>query len=104
MRSIRTTAQNKFTVFVTLACMASPVSAQQSPQVVIKPHKPFFVRPYLPTSVPPIRLTNSERLHDLIRGGKLYLTVQDTIAAAIENNLDLEVDRYGPLNADWNLK
>jgi outer membrane protein TolC len=40
----------------------------------------------------------------LIRGGKLYLTVQDAIALAIENNIDLEIDRYGPLTAEWNLK
>jgi outer membrane protein TolC len=43
-------------------------------------------------------------MNELIRGGKLYLTVQDAIALAIENNLDLEVARYGPLNAEWNLK
>ena len=30
--------------------------------------------------------------------------MQDAIAAAIENNLDLEVDRYGPLSADWPLQ
>jgi outer membrane protein TolC len=30
--------------------------------------------------------------------------VQDALAVAIENNLDLEVDRYGPLSAEWNLK
>jgi len=34
----------------------------------------------------------------------LYLTVEDAIALAIENNLDLEVDRYGPLNAVWAVK
>ena len=35
----------------------------------------------------------------LMRAGKLYLTVQDALALAIENNLNLEVDRYGPLLA-----
>ena len=30
--------------------------------------------------------------------------MQDAIALAIENNLDLEVDRYGPLAADWQLE
>jgi outer membrane protein TolC len=42
---------------------------------------------------------NSRRLHDLLRAGKLYLTVQDALALAIENNLNLEIDRYGPLLA-----
>ena len=45
------------------------------------------------------RSDNSKRLHDLLRAGKLYLTVQDALALAIENNLDLEIDRYGPLLA-----
>jgi outer membrane protein TolC len=34
----------------------------------------------------------------------LYLTLQDAISLAIENNLDLEVDRYGPLSAEWTLQ
>jgi outer membrane protein TolC len=45
-------------------------------------------------------MTNSERLHALIRGGNLYLSVQDALALAIENNLNLEIYRYGPLLAD----
>jgi outer membrane protein TolC len=51
-----------------------------------------------------VNLSNSDHLHDLIRAGRLYLTVQDAIALAIENNLDLEVDRYGPLGAQWALE
>jgi outer membrane protein TolC len=39
----------------------------------------------------------------LIRAGVLYLTVQDAIALALENNIDLEIARFGPLIADWNL-
>ena len=41
-----------------------------------------------------------EPADSLMRAGKLYLTVQDAIALAIENNLDLEIDRYGPLLAE----
>lgn len=44
-------------------------------------------------------MNNSARLNSLLRAGKLYLTVQDAIALAIENNLGLEIDRYGPLLA-----
>ena len=51
-----------------------------------------------------MNLRNSDHLHSLIRAGRLYLTVQDAIALAIENNLDLEVDRYGPLSAEWALQ
>jgi outer membrane protein TolC len=32
------------------------------------------------------------------------LTVQDALALAIENNLDLEVNRYGPIVAEWRLQ
>lgn len=65
---------------------------------------PAFVRPYIAPVVPPIRPANSSRLHDLIRAGQLYLTVQDALALAVENNLNLEVQRYEPLLADWNLQ
>src|SRR5271165_6445325 len=82
----------------------APLTAQEATVSVEKPNAPFIVRPYLPTHVPPVNLKDSNRLHNLIRAGKLYLTVQDAIALAIENNLDLEVDRYGPLAADWQLE
>jgi outer membrane protein TolC len=86
-----------------LSLLATQCSAQ-TPQEVDKPHGPLLVRSYLPTSTPPVNIQNSDHLHGLIRAGHLYLTVQDAIALAIENNLDLEVDRYGPLSAEWNLE
>jgi outer membrane protein TolC len=75
-----------------------PLYAQQ-PIAVEKPTGSIMVRPYRAPTVPPIRLTNSSRINSLIRAGKLYLTAQDALALAIENNLDLEIDRYGPLIA-----
>lgn len=59
--------------------------------------------PYRPKMPPPINVSNSTRLESLLRGGNLYLSLQDTIALALENNLDLEIQRYGPLVADANL-
>jgi outer membrane protein len=92
-------------VLSVLALLASQSSAQQvSPQTVERPQGPLLVRSYRATSVPPVELGNSDHLHSLIRAGRLYLTVQDAIALAIENNLDLEVDRYGPLSAEWALE
>jgi outer membrane protein TolC len=82
--------------FLPLVCIASILSAQDSPILVEKPDKSIFLRPYFAPSVSPVRLTNSARLLTLLRAGKLYLTVQDAIALAIENNLGLEIDRYGP--------
>src|ERR1700691_6536200 len=34
----------------------------------------------------------------------LYLTVQDAVALALENNLDIEVARYNPIIAEWQLE
>lgn len=50
--------------------------------------------PYTPKRIAPINLSNSNRLESLLRGGRLYLSLQDTIALALENNLDIEVQRY----------
>jgi outer membrane protein len=59
----------------------------------------WLLNPYRPRNVPPINLANSSRLEALVRGGNLYLTAPDVVALAIENNLDVEVQRYAPLLA-----
>jgi len=70
----------------------------------VRPSALIAVRPYVPPQVPPVRLGNSGRLADLVRAGMLYLTVQDAIALALENNIDIEVARYNPILADWQLE
>jgi len=42
----------------------------------------------------PLDLHNSPRVHELIRAGNLYLSLSDALALAIENNLDIELERY----------
>src|ERR1700731_4549963 len=64
----------------------------------------WLLNPYRPRSVPPIRVTNSPRLDSLIRAGNLYLSAHDVVALAIENNIDVEIQRYGPLLAQQILK
>src|SRR5438309_1821413 len=44
--------------------------------------------------LPPVNYDNSPRVHELIRAGNLYLSLQDALALAIENNLDIELQRY----------
>jgi len=51
----------------------------------------------------PINLRNSGRLDSLVRAGRLYLSLSDAIALALENNLDIEIQRYGPRLADTEL-
>jgi outer membrane protein TolC len=50
--------------------------------------------PYTVPSLPGPRLDNSPRLQDLIVDGKLTLTLDDAIALALENNLEIAVTRY----------
>ena len=77
--------------------------AQQEQQLGIAPPHPFSVNmphsrnpfsAYRPATAPPLNLHNSPRLENLIRDGKLYITLQDAIALAIENNLDIAYFRY----------
>jgi outer membrane protein TolC len=79
--------------------LSVPSFAQDLPGGPAKLQVMVPLRWYEAPSVPQVRLTNSPRLPKLIRAGNLYLSAQDAVALAIENNLGLEVDRYGPLLA-----
>lgn len=57
---------------------------------------PDVLGPYTNPRVPPLRLANSALLNELIQNGTLHLSLQDAIALAIENNLDIAVARYNP--------
>jgi outer membrane protein TolC len=46
--------------------------------------------------VPPLAIENSVRIEKLIQDGKLYLSLSDALALALENNLDIAVQRYIP--------
>ena len=70
----------------------------------VRPQAPVLWRPYRAPEVPAVRLGNSGRLGNLMRAGTLYLTAQDAIALALENNIDLEIARYNPLISVWNLE
>ncbi len=62
-----------------------------------------FTSRYTPPQIAPISLANSARLESLIRAGNIYLSLQDAIALALENNLDIEIQRYGPRLSEANL-
>jgi outer membrane protein TolC len=76
---------------------------RQQQQQPVRPQKPFYIplphsrnpmSPYMPSDVPPLDLNNSPLLQSVIRDGKLYLSLRNVIALAIENNLDLASFRY----------
>lgn len=86
-------------------CWLLPAMAQQQTGVEpIRPTGSILWRPYKATTVPPVRLANSDRIKILIQGGKLYLTVHDAIALALENNIDIETARLNPSLMAWNLE
>lgn len=68
--------------------------APQRPFRVDLPHSHMPLSQYRPSDAPPLDLANSPRLESLIRDGKLYISLNDAIALAIENNLDLAYFRY----------
>jgi outer membrane protein len=49
---------------------------------------------YRPTTIDKASFTNSVRLNDLVKDGKIYLSLSDAIALAIENNYDIAIARY----------
>src|SRR5437868_4386036 len=91
----------------TLALGVAIGSAQQTPTIEINDEGGRFgrlTRPYRSPSVPPVSFQDSNRLENLLRGGNLYLSLQDAIALALENNLDVELQRYGPRFANTDLQ
>ncbi len=58
---------------------------------------------YQTPHVPAVAFTNSPRLGDLIRAGRLYLSLDDAVALAIENNLDIEYQRFNLDTARYEL-
>jgi outer membrane protein len=81
--------------FLALFCavlVAAPLFGQQI-QLDTGGDRPVIGR-FQAHTVPPINLTNSGRLEALVRAGKIYLSLQDAIALSLENNLDIEVQRY----------
>ena len=76
----------------------APVANSTAPMSIpfdelLKPsHNP--INAYRGRSVPPPNMANSVRLNDLVRDGKLYLSLRDAIDLALEDNLDMVIARY----------
>jgi outer membrane protein len=97
---------------LSLACWAQDAPA--APAVQTAPDKPLPVLdyakpvshfpnpigPYKPRTVAPPNLSNTARIDQLMHDGKLYLSLNDAIALALENNLDIAIARYNLNIAD----
>jgi len=58
---------------------------------------------YIPRDVPPPSFTNAPKIEQLIQNGKLMLSLNDAIAIALADNLDIAVQRYNLPIADTDI-
>jgi len=110
-----------------LAAFVAPVSwAQDSPTLPAAPSpqqaapsasQPFDVReysrprgafpnviaPYEPRKIGAPNLSNTPRIDQLMHDGKLYVSMNDAVALALENNLDIAIARYNLNIADTDI-
>src|SRR5271165_3813210 len=92
--------QGPLSLLVASLLIAGPSAAENAVRIdPAQGNVGWLTRPYRQRYVPPVNLSNSPRLESLVRAGNLYLSAQDVVALAIENNIDVEVQRYGPLLA-----
>jgi outer membrane protein len=83
-----------------------PVQTSQPQQFIVKDYSkptrafPNVIAPYMPQHVPPPNLANASRIDQLLQDGKIMLSMDDAIALALENNLDIGIARYNLNIAD----
>lgn len=91
-----------------LGCwLAAQLMSWAQPQVAPAPETRWYDRlahSYQPSTLAPVVMQNSPRIDSLLRAGKLYLSLEDAIALALENNLDVELQRYAPAIARSDLE
>jgi outer membrane protein len=61
------------------------------------------IKPYTAINVPLPRLGNAPRLAQLLRDGKIYLSLSDAVTLALENNYDIAIARINLDIADTDL-
>ncbi|MDR3741601.1 MAG: TolC family protein [Terracidiphilus sp.] len=76
---------------------SEPFSLRTSERDFSKPAAGFLSNPinkYRATTIGKASFANSVRLNDLLKDGKIYLSLSDAIALALENNYDIAIARY----------
>jgi outer membrane protein len=85
---------------------STPVQAPQPQQFHLenfdKPqgYFPNPIAPYKPRYLPPPNLSNTPRIEQIMQNGKILLSIDDAVALALENNLDIGIARYNLNIAD----
>ena len=64
---------------------------------------PNVIAPYTPTAVPLPILTNAPRIEQMVKDGKLSISLQDAVDLALQNNLAIVIQRYTPWIAEANI-
>jgi outer membrane protein TolC len=84
---------------------AIPVSLGLSKHSYVNAPRAFpnLIAPYKPRPIEQQDLANSPRIDQLIHDGKLEITLQDAVELALENSLDIAVQRYYPWIADTDI-
>ena len=79
-----------------------PVSLGSAKYKYTRAPRPFpnLFAPYSPIKIGAAVLTNSPRIDQLIHDGKLELSMQEAVELALENSMDIVVQRYNPWFAD----
>ena len=86
--------------------LTEPFSLRQSQRDFTKPAGHPLGNPiniYRPTTIAKASFVNSVRLGELVKEGKIYLSLSDAIALAIENNYDIAIARYNLDIADTDI-
>src|ERR1700722_3220748 len=66
-------------------------------------HFPNPIGPYKARHLAEPNLANTARIDSLMRDGKLYISLNDAVALALENNLDIAIARYNLNIADTDI-
>ena len=110
--TLRLAAAASLFATLTFACWAQePPAAPASQPLPDKPlpilnyskpvsHFPNPIGPYTPRHLAAPNLANTGRIDQLMHEGKLYLSLNDAIALALEKNLDIAIARYNLNIAD----
>jgi len=106
--TVRIAAAATVCAALTTACWAQEAASAPAPPAQLpvvnytKPvsHFPNPIGPYTARHLPPPNLSNTARIDQLMHDGKLYLSLSDAIALALENNLDIAIARYNLNIAD----
>ncbi len=100
---------------------SAPSAQMQTQQAMPSKSQPFDVKeyanpqsqfpnplsPYKARHIAPPNLANTPRIDQLMHDGKLYISMNDAVALALENNLDIAIARYNLNIADtdvWRAK